>query len=112
MWIGENLDDSKKGIAKLASGWTPCRVMKVKKLYSDPIRTVPDHCSFARFRKRHAEAMKDLFCQYVKVLEAEGETDHEVCFVDGTKLENRAGRYTFVWRGSTEKHLAKVKAAV
>ena len=40
MWIGENLDDSKKGIAKLASGWTPCRVMKVKKLYSDPIRTL------------------------------------------------------------------------
>ena len=27
-----------------------------------------------------------------------GETDHSAVFVDGTKLESRAGRYTFVWR--------------
>ena len=73
---------------------------------------VPDHSSFARFRRRHAEAIEDLFYQYVKVLEAQGETDHEVCFLDGTKLESRAGRYTFVWRGRVEKNLAKVKSAV
>ena len=73
---------------------------------------VPDHSSFARFRRRHAEAIEDLFYQYVKVLEGQGETDHEVCFLDGTKLESRAGRYTFVWRGSVEKNLAKVKSAV
>ncbi len=46
------------------------------------------------------------------MLEAQGETDHEVCFLDGTKLESRAGRYTFVWRGRVEKNLAKVKSAV
>ena len=73
---------------------------------------VPDHSSFARFRRRHAEAIEDLFYQYVKVLEGQGETDHEVCFLDGTKLESRAGRYTFVWRGRVEKNLAKVKSAV
>ena len=41
-----------------------------------------------------------------------GETDHQTVFVDGTKLESRAGRYTFVWRKSVEKHLAKVKEQV
>ena len=73
---------------------------------------VPDHCSFSRFRKRNAEAIEDLFYQYVNYLERQGETDHEVCFIDGTKMESRAGRYTFVWRGTAEKNLAKVKAAV
>ncbi len=34
---------------------------------------------------------------------------HETVFIDGTKLESAAGRYTFVWRKLTEKHLAKVK---
>ena len=45
-------------------------------------------------------------------LEEMGETDHRAVFIDGTKIESRAGRYTFVWRKSVEKHLAKVKAQV
>ena len=56
--------------------------------------------------------MEDLFYQYVRYLEAQGETDHETVFIDGTKLESRAGRYTFVWRKSVEKLLAKVKQKV
>lgn len=47
--------------------------------------SVPDDCSFARFRKRNAEAIEDLLYQYVNLLEKQGETDHEVCFIDGTK---------------------------
>ena len=72
----------------------------------------PDHTTFARFRtKRCAEAVEDLFYQYVRCLEAQGETDHETVFIDGTKLESAAGRYTFVWRKRVEKQLEKVKAA-
>ena len=33
-------------------------------------------------------------------------------FVDGTKLESRAGRYTFCWRKSVEKHLKTVRQKV
>ena len=54
----------------------------------------------------------DLFNQYVSCLEAQGEVDHKSVFIDGTKLESRAGRYTFTWRGTTEKNLEKVKQAV
>ena len=71
---------------------------------------VPDHSTIARFKKRCAEEIEDLFYQYTKLLEKQGETDHEVVFVDGTKIESRAGRYTFCWRGSVEKNLEKVKA--
>ena len=73
----------------------------------------PDHATFARFRTgRCAEAAEDLFYQYIKLLEKQGETDHETVFVDGTKLESCAGRYTFCWRGSVEKHLEKVRENV
>ena len=74
---------------------------------------IPDHTTLARFRTgRCCEAVEDLFYQYVNLLEKQGETDHETVFVDGTKLESCAGRYTFCWRGSVEKHLAKVREKV
>ena len=72
---------------------------------------VPDHATFARFRKRCANEIEDLFYQYVRLLEEQSETDHDTVFIDGTKLESAAGRYTFVWRKTVEKQLAKVKAA-
>ena len=79
-------------------------------LWDEP---VPDHSTISRFRTgRCAEAVEDLFYQYVRYLEEQGETDHETVFIDGTKLESCAGRYTFVWRKSVEKHLAKVKEKV
>ena len=53
--------------------------------------------------------MEDLFYQFVRKLEEAGETDHKAVFLDGTKLESRAGRYTFVWRKSVEKQLARIK---
>ena len=76
-------------------------------------REEPDHATFARFRTgRCGKAVEDLFYQYVKLLEKQGETDHNSVFVDGTKLESCAGRYTFCWRGSVEKHLKKVREKV
>ena len=73
----------------------------------------PDHSTLARFRTgRCREAVEDLFYQFVKKLEDTGETDRQTIFVDGTKLESRAGRYSFVWRKSVEKELGKVKTEV
>ena len=74
---------------------------------------VPDHATFARFRTgRCAKAVEDLFYQYIRLLGEQGETDHETVFIDGTKLESVAGRYTFVWRKPVEKQLAKVREKV
>ena len=74
---------------------------------------IPDHTTLARFRTgRCCEAVEDLFYQYVNLLEKQEEVDHETVFVDGTKLESCAGRYTFCWRRSVEKHLAKVREKV
>ena len=73
----------------------------------------PDHSTLSRFRTgRCAEAVEDLFYQYVQLLEKQGETDHKSVFVDGSKIESRASRYTFVWRGTAEKNLEKVENKV
>ena len=73
----------------------------------------PDHSTLSRFRTgRCAEAVEDIFYQYVQLLEQQGETDHKSVFIDGTKLESRAGRYTFTWRGTAEKNLEKTKRKV
>ncbi len=73
---------------------------------------VPDHATLARFRKRCASVIEGLFYQYVQLLEQQRETDHETVFIDGTKIESCAGRYTFRWRGSAEKNLQKVRDKV
>ena len=73
----------------------------------------PDHSTLSRFRTgRCAEAVEDLFYQHIQLLEEQGETDHKSVFIDGTKLESRAGRYTFAWRGTAEKNLEKTKKKV
>ncbi len=73
----------------------------------------PDHCTIARFRSGEdtAPAIEDLFYQYAKVLEEEGLTDHSEVFIDGTKIESKANRYTFVWRKVVERQLTKMRAA-
>ena len=73
----------------------------------------PDHSTLSRFRTgRCAEAVEELFYQYVQLLEKQNEVDHKSVFIDGTKIESRAGRYTFNWRGTAEKNIAKAKQKV
>ena len=74
---------------------------------------VPDHSTFARFRTgRTKDAVEDLFYQFVRRLEELGETEHDEVFIDGTRIESRANRYTFVWRKTMERYLGKVREAV
>ena len=75
-------------------------------------RAAPDHATLARFRHRCTQPIETLFYQYVLQLEKHGECDHKTVFIDGTKMESRAGRYTFCWRGSVEKHLQATKEKV
>lgn len=50
--------------------------------------------------------LDDLHYQFLRRLQAEGLITLESLFQDGTKLEANANRYTFVWRGSVNYHLA------
>lgn len=64
----------------------------------------PDHSTIARFRTGFlADACENLFYQMVKRLETAGELSKEIVFIDGTKLEACANKYTFVWKKSVGK---------
>lgn len=70
----------------------------------------PDHATIARFRsKRLADVMEDLFSQLVELLAEAGELSLCSVFLDGTKLEANANRYTFVWKKTTQKKEDKLQ---
>ena len=71
----------------------------------------PDHNTIARFRSRHLpEAVEDLLQQMVQLLVVHGEISFEesAVFIDGTKIEANAGRYTFVWKTRVSKDQEKL----
>jgi len=72
-------------------------------------RHSPDHSTIARFRKGYlADAVEDLFYQMVQYLHSLGEVKFENLFVDGTKIEASANRYTFVWKKVVNKNETKM----
>ena len=65
----------------------------------------PDHATVARFRQKYlAESLDDLFYQMVNALYKMGEIRFENVFIDGTKIEANANRYTFVWKRAVNKN--------
>jgi len=65
----------------------------------------PNHSEIARFRSnRLPKCGEELFYQIVKALHGLGEIKYEHLFVDGTKIEANANKYTFVWKKSTTKY--------
>lgn len=59
----------------------------------------PDHNTIARFRTQHMQqAAQPLFNQLINHLTKHGQILHQNLFIDGTKIEANANRYTFVWK--------------
>ena len=70
----------------------------------------PDHNTIARFRSsRLSDCIEDLFDQLVNKLAQLNEIKFENVFVDGTKIEANANRYTFVWEKAIKKFEAKLQ---
>lgn len=57
-------------------------------------------------KKLTGEILDDLNCQFMRRLEKEGLITLKELYIDGTKIEANANRYTFVWRGTINYHLA------
>ncbi len=67
----------------------------------------PDHNTLNRFRSERLKGgVRTIFTQFVLLLEKEGLVSLETTFVDGTKIEANANRYTFVW-GRAIKNIKK-----
>lgn len=71
----------------------------------------PDHNTINRFRsERLKDVLKEVFSQVVLLLVDLGHVSIKEAYLDGTKIEANANRYTFVWRKSAENQLNNIKA--
>lgn len=64
----------------------------------------PDHATFARFRSLHfAPCAEKILAEMSNFLYDIGEISGEAIFIDGTKIEACANKYTFVWKKAVTK---------
>lgn len=68
----------------------------------------PDFITINRFRNRVKKEINKIFTQIVLILAAKGFITLDVEYIDGTKIESKANKYTFVWRKSVEKNRDKL----
>ena len=68
----------------------------------------PKRDAFYEFKNKKltGEVLDELNYQFMRRLQKEGLITLKELFIDGTKMEANANRYTFVWRGSINYHLA------
>jgi len=70
---------------------------------------VPDHSTIARFISLHlSQCSKEMLAQVTRALYSMGEISGRHIFIDGTKIESAANKYTFVWKKSVTKNMQKL----
>ena len=86
---------------------------KIEALLKDSIRMMwlaqgyePSYRTINRFRVRPEvkDLIRQCFVQFRCQLVEEQLIDQEAIFIDGTKIEANANKFTFVWKKSTEKY--------
>lgn len=88
-----------------------CRYdVRVKYLLDGQI--APDHATINRYRQKLEPLIKDVFEQNVNVLLEEGHIDLSSLYVDGTKIEAYANKYTFVWKKAVLKNQEKLRVKI
>ena len=69
----------------------------------------PDHATLARFRSIHfAPCCQKILAEITEYLKDIGEISGDAIFIDGTKIEACANKYTFVWKKATTKNMTKL----
>lgn len=69
----------------------------------------PDFITINRFRNRVKDEISNVFTQLVLLLAEKGFVTLDVEYVDGTKIESKANKYTFVWRKNVNRNIDKLK---
>ena len=70
----------------------------------------PDHNTINRFRGKRLDGnLKEIFGSVVQMLAEEGYLSIKEIYIDGTKIEASANRYTFVWGKAIATQKEKIK---
>ena len=76
-------------------------------------RQYPSFSTINRFRsERLKKCINALFIEVVKVLVEAGVVSLEEQYIDGTKIESVANKYTFVWRKNVERHKGNLERKI
>ena len=87
---------------------TACR-RDVNFMYLLEGQPVPDHATLARFISLHfSKCSKKTLAEVTNILYQLGEISGKSIFIDGTKIESAANKYTFVWKKAVTKSQAKL----
>ena len=75
--------------------------------------STPDFTTIHNFRsKRLKESIDDVFRSVVEVLIGSGYVKAENLFIDGTKIEANANKYSYIWKKNVERHESMIKDKV
>lgn len=75
--------------------------------------STPDFTTINNFRsKRLKESVDDVFGSVVEAMIKGGYIKAENLFIDGTKIEANANRYSYIWKKNVERHESMIKDRV
>ena len=69
----------------------------------------PNYSTISRFLSKANNIIYELFCQFVEKLLKLSEITTETIYIDGTKIETYANKYSFVWKKSTLKYKERLE---
>lgn len=69
----------------------------------------PSYSAINDFRLKLVNQKENLLETMIKILETSGIVDLESIYIDGTKVESSANRYTFVWRKNIERYQESIR---
>lgn len=73
----------------------------------------PDHNTINRFRSEKLKGvLKEIFSQVVLLMADQGLVDIKTVYVDGTKVEANANKYTFVWGKVIKRNKERIKQQI
>ena len=73
----------------------------------------PNHATIARFISLHlSQCSSNILAEVSNILYGLGEISGRHIFIDGTKIESAANRYTFVWKKAVTKNQTKLFAKI
>ena len=87
---------------------TACR-RDINFMYLLEGKPAPDHSTIARFVSLHfSQCSKSTLAEVTDILFQLGEISGKSIFIDGTKMESVANKYTFVWKKAVTKNQTKL----
>lgn len=76
-------------------------------------KPAPDHATIARFISLHlSQCSKNILAEVSNALFELGEISGRHLFIDGTKIESAANKYSFVWKKAVSKNQNKLFAKI